>query len=102
MIRKFLDLSTAHLKPDTLAMLSGRSLETLPFAGGATSYGWFAYAHDENAGEGDDAIPDDLFACMQHARSLGCDYLHFDCDGEEVDGLPVFDHGESTEGRADA
>lgn len=93
MIRKFLDLSTAHLKPETLALLAGRTLETLPFAGAATAYGWFAYAHDDNCGEGDDRIPDEMYACMEHARRLGCDYLLFDCDSEPVDGLPVFDHG---------
>lgn len=98
MIRKFLDLSTAHLSPATMKMLNGLLSHQLPFAGGVTTHGWFAYAHDENCGEGEDRIPDEMYACMEHARRLGCDYLLFDCDSEVIEGLPVFDHGEKVGG----
>jgi len=91
-IRSFLDCSTRHLSPDTLAALNeiGTQLDRLPFAGGVTAYGWFAYACEE---EPEDGIQPDLWAVMQHARSLGCEYILFDSDAPEVDGLPVYDHG---------
>lgn len=98
MIRKFLDISTSHLKPETLTALTDRPLERLPFSGGPTPYGWFAYTHDENCGEGDARIPDEMFACMKHARALDCDYVMFDCDSEVIEGLPVFDHDSKAEG----
>lgn len=97
MIRKFLDLSTAHLSPATLERFNGLPPDRLPFAGGPTDYGWFAYAHDENCGEGDDAIPEEMFACMTFARAQGCDYILFDCDAEPIEGLPVFDHSKVLE-----
>lgn len=82
MIRKFLTLSTAHISRETLDRLNAIDHpDGLPFAGGITSYGWFAYCHDENLGQGDDEIPADLWAIMVYARSIGCEYVMLDADG---------------------
>lgn len=90
-VRTFLDLSTGHLTPRTRRDLETRAVVDLPFAGGPTRYGWFAYAHDENSGVGGDQIHSDLWACMCFARTLGCDYLMFDCDAEVIAELPYFE-----------
>ena len=103
-IRRFLDLSTAHLevadriflefsadpgKRDGLAVMAG-------------TYGWFVYAYDDRCCEG---ISDVLWTIFERARALGCDYVLFDADGPVMEGLPVFEQGEgeaAEEGRAGA
>ena len=91
-IREFIVISTAHVSEATAKLLDNIPAKDWPCAGGAyADYGWFVYAHDENAGVGKDAIPDDLFNVMTWARKQGCDYVLLDCDGEEVEGLPVHD-----------
>lgn len=94
-VRKFLDLSTRHLTPETRKWMCGQSLSAMgdhPKNWVApTPYGWFVYADEEN-GSGD--IPADLFACMTKARELDCEYILFDYDGsidEKVADLPVYD-----------
>jgi len=91
-IRRFLVLSTSHIREETAKRLDLTPATAWPCAGGPYgSYGWFLYAHDENAGVGEDRIPDDLFAVMTWVRTQGCDYLLLDCDGEEVDELPRYE-----------
>jgi hypothetical protein len=72
-LRIFLDLSTAHLTPKT--------------RGSLMPYGWFVWAEEDPNPEN---FPDDLIACMNHARSLGAEYILFDCDALEVAELPVY------------
>lgn len=103
-VRRFLDLSTAHLSPAARAWLSegarlnhaanyhgfgsGAAISTL----GATLYGWFMHAPEPADEDGiDHGMPADLLPIVRHARSLGCDYLLFDADAETVEGLEVFD-----------
>lgn len=87
--RKLLVLSTGHVTdPATRKMLTETSPDNYPTLGGSTHYGWFCYASDENDGVGRDRIPDDLWACMLFARANGADYILFDADGDQVDGLP--------------
>lgn len=91
-LRHFLVISTSHVGEDTARRLDNMSVEDWPCLGGPYGqYGWFLYAHDENAGVGKDRIPDDLFAVMMWVRSQGCDYLLLDCDGDEIAELPRFD-----------
>lgn len=91
-LRRFLVLSTAHVSEATAKRLDGSPVADWPCLGGPYGeYGWFLYAHDENAGVGKDRIPDDLFAVMTYVRKQGYDYLLLDCDGDEVADLPCFD-----------
>jgi hypothetical protein len=87
-IRKLLVLSTAHMSPATLASIGHLHHSKLPFSGGAIDYGWFLYAHDEQP----EGCPEDIWAACQFARSVAAEFIKFDCDGETVDGLPVFEH----------
>lgn len=86
-VRKFLDLSTGHLTPATRNRLDSTELLGWPVAGGRTAYGYFIYAHEED----DEEIPDDVWECCQKARELDCEYLLFDADAAEVEGLPTYD-----------
>ena len=85
-----LDLSTAHLKPETVSLLDDTPAHLWPVSGGHIPYGYFMYAHDENMG--DPGIPDDLWACIEFARANGCSHLRFDCDADSYEGLPVYEH----------
>jgi len=82
-----LELSTAHLTPDTASRLDNEPPHAWPVSGGATAYGFFIYAHDQNDG----LIPEDLWLCCETARQQGCSYLLFDRDADVLPGLPVHD-----------
>lgn len=80
-LRLFLDASTAHLSLAARAYVdSGEGIAS------ATPYGWWVYATEEP----DERVPSDLAAVMAYARTLGAEYVNFDCDAEEIDALPTF------------
>lgn len=90
--RRFVVISTAHVSEATAKRLDNTSPKEWPCVGGPYGeYGWFLYAHDENAGVGPDAIPDELFDVMSWARRQGFDYILFDYDADQVAELPAFD-----------
>lgn len=87
-IRPFLTISTAHITHDTATMLDITPEREWPVAGGRYgSVGYFLYAHDDN---GDETIPDDLWAVYEFARESGANYVLLDCDANEVAGLPTY------------
>lgn len=144
-VRKFLDLSTAHLCPGTrdwldkqgvIAAAARTSADPEPaLLVGSTQYGWLVYAdseacsdtakadklldrrNDMNNGFGIEPrqdglrreaiekldreiaalttdpgkMPSDLWSCMAMARAMGCEYILFDADAPEFDGLPTFE-----------
>ena len=94
-IRRFLDLSTAHLQQaDRLFLEFSANPGSLGgLAAMAGTYGWFVYAHDERCCEG---ISDALWAIFEQARALGCDYVLFDADAPILENLPIFE-GEAEE-----
>jgi hypothetical protein len=96
-IRKLLVLSTAHLTAQTIARLSVDPIDKWPVFGGPLPFGFLVYAHEENGGAGAGEIPADLFACCLFAHEKGLNYLMFDADAAEVEGLPVHDHAALTQ-----
>lgn len=87
-IAKMLTISTGHVSRETAAKLEhGGACFLSIFAKG--EYGWFIFvARDDDSMGG---APPDLAACIAKARALGCDWLCLDRDGDELDGLPVYD-----------
>ncbi|MHB0667100.1 DUF5983 family protein [Roseomonas mucosa] len=87
-VRRFLDLSTAHLSPRDRACLEASALsgEQGEVSCGAMPYGWFVYAYDERPD-----ISDTLWALMVEARRQDCDYLLFDADAQALPDFPCFD-----------
>ena len=81
-LRLFLDCSTAHLSLDARVYV-----ETDDAIASPTPYGWFVYASEEPG----ERIPPDLAAIMTYARSLGAEYVNFDCDASEIGDLPTFE-----------
>lgn len=90
----FHTLSNSHVSEATASWLDRNSVDpavrpetdSLPsWWVSATPYGWFVRFLDED----DDRWPDDLRACIGHARAAGADFIHFDRDEPAIDGLPV-------------
>lgn len=87
--RTILVLCTGHVTEATADYLNKTPCEDWPFVGGPyADYGWFIYAHEENT---DGRIPADLFNVMAFARTNGCTNVLFDCDSDEVEGLPFYE-----------
>ena len=84
-VHTMLALSTAHIRPET-----SDSME----AGGpivAYEKGDYGFFVPDCEGNAQDEIPADLAECLAFARARGCSWLMFDCDAEQVPGLPVYD-----------
>lgn len=88
-VRRFLDLSTAHLSPKTRDHWT-LNPDAVPAPGGVTRYGFFVWSGMEGDEPDDDALAE-VTACQRFARSLGCDFILFDADADTVEGLEVFD-----------
>lgn len=90
-IRKFLDLSTAHITAKTRDLFNngGCSDDYVRYAlvDLHGEYGWWVYAEPVCS---DYRLPDDLDRVMRYARDNGCDWILFDCDAAEVDDLPTY------------
>lgn len=92
-IRKMLDLSTAHLRPDRRYSYEGSAAW-----GGAVvhqiTYGFLMWVPDdpvESAKGASDPVPSELLVIQGYARRKGCDYVLFDADAEVNDELRTFD-----------
>ncbi len=79
-IRKFLDLSTAHVTKETARLLDAKLCYAVN-----TGTGWFIFVLPEN--------PDvaDLAAVFDLARKSDCDYVLMDCDADVLEELPSWD-----------
>jgi hypothetical protein len=92
-VRKFLDLSTAHLTAKTRHMLDTKVERFCCYHG---EYGWFIWVptepeipeYDEEVGDG---YPADLIAAFHLARKMDCEYVMFDMDAEASDDLQTYD-----------
>lgn len=85
-------LSTAHITVKSSEILNRwaalpAELQSMMVA--STWYGWFLSSF-EVEGEAALAVPAEIAEIQRFARSLGCQYILLDCDGEEVADLPTF------------
>jgi hypothetical protein len=96
MIRKMLDISTEHL-PDRFWDPVGSDEEwgnvPLFFDTPNGRMVWVPDSPDDpgNAGEGEEAVPDEIMALWRYARERGCDWIMLDLDADVEPGLPVWD-----------
>ena len=51
-------------------------------------YGWWIFVPDEDMMP--ETIPEELAACLNHARKAGCKWLCLDCDADVIDELAKF------------
>jgi len=88
-IFRVLDISTGHMTREDSERLFAESEDLTAYELG--EYGWLVYV-----GEIDDNWPEENWSgafrnVLQAAKGLGCDYVRFDRDGREYEGLPTFD-----------
>lgn len=95
-VRRFLDLSTAHLTP--AQRLFGDRDGDLAAWGDAVvdvrEYGFLLWVPDdprESAATTEQGVPENLLAIQLYARQHDCDYVLFDADAETDAALPVFE-----------
>lgn len=88
---KMLDVSTAHLSPETRQRLETADIEGVLFYPKGP-WGWFIYvpSRDEGLNVGDE-VPADLKNCIDFAQTLEKEWIMFDCDGSIVQELPKFE-----------
>lgn len=96
-LRAFLDLSTAHLAPPTLAHLNTLAVADLPFSGGVTQHGWIVYApHAADIGsylKAHPGCPSEIVEAIRKARELGAEYILYDNEAEpDPEVLPVYEY----------
>ena len=85
-VQLMLTLSTAHLREATCNQwLRDHCVAACE----KTDVGWFVYVCDD-PGQGV-RPPNELTAVMDYARSVGCNWIMFDCDGPVQPGLVEFD-----------
>jgi len=95
-LRTFLTIGTGHLTKETADWLNGLDFKKEGPAGGATAYGWFFYAHDDNVCQGaphapEGEFPPDLWGIFKKTRELGAQYVMLDCDAAPLDDLPTYE-----------
>lgn len=87
-VRKFLTCAAHHLPLEFAKHLAEAPLEEWRVAGLRGPFGFFVYCHEDP----DPEIPDKVLAIMRYARfELGCEYIYFDQDGEDLDGFAIFE-----------
>ena len=86
--RVILMLSTAHMKPETAAVLSATDPRLWPVAGWPTPYGYQLMTPD---GEPIDELYADLSEVVRFATARGFDRVEFDRDGPTIPDLPTWD-----------
>ncbi|WP_456305523.1 DUF5983 family protein [Endobacter medicaginis] len=86
-VRRFLDLSTAHLCPATRALLEQRP-DLVSMSG---RFGWLMHVPEDADGCEDLAACAELRPVYALARSKGCDFVLFDADAVADDRLELFD-----------
>jgi hypothetical protein len=87
-VRRFLDLSTAHLPQQMLYELGSQP----GVVADATEFGaWLWVPSDPDDPVTGARPPDEVLVIQRYARSLGCDWVLLDADAPTVHGLPTFD-----------
>ena len=94
--RRFLDLSTGHLRSSTREWLDHNDRWPTRYAH-PDGHGWFVYVPSDPVNDPPDmsAIPDDLISAVAFARTRDCDFVLFDRDAEPVAGLAYYEDGET-------
>jgi len=90
---KVLDISTGHMEQRDAELLdkwhsSGSLL--IPPTYVLAEYGYLVYCRGPREAETNE-LSQAVQTILAWARSLGCDYVRFDRDGRQYDGLPIFD-----------
>ena len=78
-IFRVLRLSTSHLKRETAEALDNGTDPDVTTWGQCIPYGYWVWS-GWGVQEEDASIPEEVLAACSVARTLGCEYLKYDCD----------------------
>lgn len=94
LIYKMLDLSTYHLSIHTIDMLhesTDKRVKSLIYYEKndpeLDDIGFFVHINEDGDNNG---LPEDLINCIRFAKSKGCEWIHFDPDGEVEGPLQIY------------
>lgn len=90
-VMQYLDASTAHLPEAERAMLASQ-----PSSDGwprviKHDYGWWVNVSAPGDDDYDDIDAPALVAALRFAQRHTCNWINFDCDASEVDGLATYE-----------
>jgi len=86
-VRRFYDLSTAHLSAETIEMLdAGRGG---PMSADPVEYGWLVWINEDEAAARGLGVPEEMLNIFRIAKAAGCDYILFDRDAPLSGTIPV-------------
>jgi hypothetical protein len=92
-VRKFLELSTAHLSPAARKLLEAEggdvNLSVSPHGGSRGLYGWWLWAGSDRSDM--EGVPEELIRVMDYALAQECEWICFDCDAEAITDLPTWE-----------
>lgn len=89
-VLKMLELSTGHVSKETAAKLDESEcpgVSSYPKG----EYGWWVYAESYGKEEAGNDAPPDLVDCLRFAQSIGCDWIMFDRDVDQLENLVTYD-----------
>lgn len=95
MIRKLLDISTAHITQSTDKDFTNKTGDYNRIVVDSIEYGYLITISDfydiEAFAENWNNVSQDLKDIINYARSLDCDFIKLDCDAEIMDDLPQYE-----------
>lgn len=90
-LRPFLDLSTGHLRPSTRKLWEESfDAEHFPVRALVGETGWMLWVPSDND-QWDYRCGSEVPAIFDYARAIGADYLMFDADAPDIEGLAYFE-----------
>lgn len=103
-IQRALDLSTAHLTPRDMSLMTDAcdlyeedEVGRFPVRITSHQYGWVLFLPDdenkpENMAFRDKGFSENLICVLEYAYKHKCMFINFDQDADAIPGLPVDDH----------
>ena len=82
---KYLDLSTLHVRAETLNPSAAKGFLVAEY-----DYGAIYNVPGEDLEEYLAEVPEDLAIVLRYAKAQGCNLVRLDCDADVIDDLPTY------------
>jgi hypothetical protein len=83
---RMLEISTGHVSKEGVDILTDPNNSDVSVYDKG-DYGWIIFVESEI----DDKLEQSLKDILQYAKDHGCQWVMLDCDGIEIDELPIYD-----------
>lgn len=88
-IDRTLVCSTSHLTQEDSQALFNESTDLVVYI--MDEYGWMILARPLEKEQGEQNHSDNLEKLLEFARKNDCDWIRFDCDADEIEGMDTFE-----------